>query len=69
MDALRAFVQQETNILTLSLPEMWVGRRLEVVVLPANDVDETQDFTGNAWDAWVTNGPQGPLASSDGFPE
>ena len=69
MDALRTYVQQETNVLTLSLPQEWVGRRLEILVLPANEGEETVSYSGNAWDAWVAQGPQGPIDSSDGFPE
>lgn len=68
MDALRAFVQQETNTLTLSLPDSMVGRRLEVLVLPANDPEVSQEAPGDAWENWVRSGPQGPLDSSDGFP-
>jgi len=69
MDAFRAFVQQDTNVLTLSLPETWVGRRLEVLVLPANEMDATVEPSENEWTEWIAKGPQGPLDSSDGFPE
>jgi hypothetical protein len=69
MDAFRAFVQQETNVLTLSLPETWVGRRLEVLVLPANEPNAGTEQSGSEWAAWVASGPQGPLDSSDGFLE
>lgn len=69
MDALRAYVQQTTNVLTLSLPDAWVGRRLEVLVLPANDREEPDAPQRSVWEAWAQNGPQGPMDSADGFPE
>lgn len=47
MDAIRQFIQIENNLLTLRLPPSFSAKRVEVIVMPADDeIDSSQEITG-----------------------
>jgi len=67
MNALRTIVQQDSDILTLTLPKELAGRRLEVLVFSV-DEESVLPRAADAWREWAGNGSQGPLDSDDAFP-
>ena len=67
MEALRTWIEANTDSVTITLPPSLRRRRIEVVVLAEDDEPEGADLV--AWEGWVASGPQGPLVSGDAFSE
>ena len=50
MNALRQFVTVTNDTLTIRLPREYQQRRLEIIVLPADSIDDSDDELGNIMD-------------------
>lgn len=66
MEAMRTWIDSDSDTITITLPPALRHRRLEVVVLAA---EEKIPSALMAWEDWVAKGPEGPIASGDAFPE
>jgi hypothetical protein len=66
MEAMRTWIDSDSDTITITLPRSLRHRRLEIVVLAA---EEPQGSALMAWEDWASRGPDGPLDSRDAFPE
>jgi hypothetical protein len=45
MDAVRKIIEHSTNPLTIDLPEEYNNRKVEVIVLPLEEIQEKKDIS------------------------
>ena len=65
MEAIRQFIDVKDNAITISLPESFNGKRVEVIVIPDN---ESQDYEIPKWQRdMVSERISNPAGQMDAF--